>query len=447
MLRRRVDRASRDGRAQPGHRRGRGAGHARVARAGGDQPLTCSTTSSRSSARPGTTRRSRWAPARAAGWRWSSWPAARRVLHQRDYVVPDDIKQVAVPALAHRVTLRPELWVRQVSADEVVARLLAAVPTPKTDPTARTDPSGPSRPSRLPLMSSSRHPEPAGVPRRRPAAVSTEIEPAVAVLPARPPPAHAGPGRRCSSRRGPAPGVRGPGRARAAAARPRAGVQRRPPRISVQVRPSYPAGFRGRAGRPSTSGRREARVRCSVTVGAAPGPGNAGSGAGQRDRRRRPAGPLHLSPRALGAAEARHRGRGPARPLAAGRRPGRACALPAIDCYPAPAEQRTEVVLSRLPNRLGEHRGPGAGRGHRVRRRARVRARATGSAAINWPASTRRGRLQVNTFAAERSQDVVLLVDAHLGRRRARALRARPGAARRGGARPAPTWRPGTGWA
>ena len=32
--------------------------------------------------------------------------------------------------------------------------------------------------------------------------------------------------------------------------------------------------------------------------------------------------------------------------------------------------------------------------------------------AINWPASTRRGRLQVNTFAAERSQDVVLLVDA-----------------------------------
>ena len=55
----------------------------------------------------------------------------------RDYVVPDDIKQVAVPALAHRVTLRPELWVRQVSADEVVAKMLAAVPTPKTDPRAQ----------------------------------------------------------------------------------------------------------------------------------------------------------------------------------------------------------------------------------------------------------------------------------------------------------------------
>ena len=56
------------------------------------------------------------------------------VLNKRDYVVPDDIKQVAVPALAHRITLRPELWVRQVSSDDVMAKLLAAVPTPKTDP-------------------------------------------------------------------------------------------------------------------------------------------------------------------------------------------------------------------------------------------------------------------------------------------------------------------------
>ena len=59
------------------------------------------------------------------------------VLSNRDYVIPDDIKQVAVPALAHRVTLRPELWVRQVSSDDVMAKLLSAVPTPKTDPAAR----------------------------------------------------------------------------------------------------------------------------------------------------------------------------------------------------------------------------------------------------------------------------------------------------------------------
>jgi MoxR-like ATPase len=61
------------------------------------------------------------------------------VLHQRDYVVPDDIKLVAVPALAHRITLRPELWVRQVSADDIVSRLLAGVPTPRTDPRAAPD--------------------------------------------------------------------------------------------------------------------------------------------------------------------------------------------------------------------------------------------------------------------------------------------------------------------
>jgi MoxR-like ATPase len=56
------------------------------------------------------------------------------VLAGRDYVIPDDIKHVAVSALAHRVTLRPELWVRQVSADSVVENLLASVPVPKTAP-------------------------------------------------------------------------------------------------------------------------------------------------------------------------------------------------------------------------------------------------------------------------------------------------------------------------
>jgi len=66
------------------------------------------------------------------------------LLNQRDYVIPDDIKQVTVPALAHRVTLRPELWVRQVSADDVVARLLATVPTPRTDPAGASGASGAS---------------------------------------------------------------------------------------------------------------------------------------------------------------------------------------------------------------------------------------------------------------------------------------------------------------
>jgi MoxR-like ATPase len=60
------------------------------------------------------------------------------LLRKRDYVIPDDIKSIAVPALAHRITLRPELWVRQVSSDDVIARLLTTVPTPQTDPAARS---------------------------------------------------------------------------------------------------------------------------------------------------------------------------------------------------------------------------------------------------------------------------------------------------------------------
>ena len=64
------------------------------------------------------------------------------LLRERDYVIPDDVKTIAVPALAHRITLRPELWVRQVSADDVVARLLTTVPVPRTDPT-RPQPESP----------------------------------------------------------------------------------------------------------------------------------------------------------------------------------------------------------------------------------------------------------------------------------------------------------------
>jgi MoxR-like ATPase len=59
---------------------------------------------------------------------------AQALLRGRDFVIPDDIKSIAVPALAHRITLRPELWVRQVKSDDIVADLLKGVPTPQTDP-------------------------------------------------------------------------------------------------------------------------------------------------------------------------------------------------------------------------------------------------------------------------------------------------------------------------
>ena len=67
-------------------------------------------------------------------------------------------------------------------------------------------------------------------------------------------------------------------------------------------------------------------------------------------------------------------------------------------------------MLRRLPNRLGEHPARTSGEGIEF---SGVREYVPGDRqrSINWAASTRRGRLQVNTFAAERSQDVVLLVD------------------------------------
>jgi MoxR-like ATPase len=58
----------------------------------------------------------------------------RAALDGRDYVTPDDVKSVAVPALAHRLSLRPELWVQRLRPDDIVVELLDRVPTPKAEP-------------------------------------------------------------------------------------------------------------------------------------------------------------------------------------------------------------------------------------------------------------------------------------------------------------------------
>jgi MoxR-like ATPase len=57
----------------------------------------------------------------------------RAVLSGRDFVTPDDVKEIAPPALAHRLTLRPELWVQRVRPEEVVRAALETVPTPAPD--------------------------------------------------------------------------------------------------------------------------------------------------------------------------------------------------------------------------------------------------------------------------------------------------------------------------
>ncbi|OMC06337.1 ATPase [Mycolicibacter heraklionensis] len=57
---------------------------------------------------------------------------ARALLLGRDYVIPEDVKALATSAIAHRITLRPEMWVRRVQGADVVEELLRRLPVPRT---------------------------------------------------------------------------------------------------------------------------------------------------------------------------------------------------------------------------------------------------------------------------------------------------------------------------
>ena len=84
--------------------------------------------------------------------------------------------------------------------------------------------------------------------------------------------------------------------------------------------------------------------------------------------------------------------------------------LPRIACLPRPARLESLIVLSKLPARLGEHAARAPGEGVEF---AGVREFVPGDRQrrINWPATTRRGSLQLNTFAAERAQVTVIVLD------------------------------------
>jgi MoxR-like ATPase len=64
----------------------------------------------------------------------------RAALSGRDYVIPEDVKAVAVPALSHRLALRPELWVQRLRPDDIVRDLLDQVPTPKAETEPEPEP-------------------------------------------------------------------------------------------------------------------------------------------------------------------------------------------------------------------------------------------------------------------------------------------------------------------
>ncbi|ACJ17173.1 hypothetical protein TON_1683 [Thermococcus onnurineus NA1] len=56
---------------------------------------------------------------------------AYAALEGRDYVIPDDVKAIAVPALSHRLILKRELWYTKVSQESIMEKLLERVPVPK----------------------------------------------------------------------------------------------------------------------------------------------------------------------------------------------------------------------------------------------------------------------------------------------------------------------------
>jgi MoxR-like ATPase len=59
---------------------------------------------------------------------------AEAAMRGRDFVLPDDVKAVAVATLAHRLVLRPDLWVSRTTPAQVVESLLTQVPAPAADP-------------------------------------------------------------------------------------------------------------------------------------------------------------------------------------------------------------------------------------------------------------------------------------------------------------------------
>jgi MoxR-like ATPase len=59
---------------------------------------------------------------------------SRAWLYQRKYVLPDDVKAVAVPALSHRLILKPEQWLKgRKATDDIIGDILTEIPVPKVE--------------------------------------------------------------------------------------------------------------------------------------------------------------------------------------------------------------------------------------------------------------------------------------------------------------------------
>ena len=58
---------------------------------------------------------------------------ARAAMAGREFILPDDIKALAMPALAHRVIMNPAARLRDVSAEDVIAEIMNTLPVPGGD--------------------------------------------------------------------------------------------------------------------------------------------------------------------------------------------------------------------------------------------------------------------------------------------------------------------------
>lgn len=56
---------------------------------------------------------------------------ARAVFHGRDYVIPDDVKEMVAPALIHRLIMKAESWIKGTTPNQILEEILKAIPVPR----------------------------------------------------------------------------------------------------------------------------------------------------------------------------------------------------------------------------------------------------------------------------------------------------------------------------
>lgn len=56
---------------------------------------------------------------------------AHAAIQGRDFVLPDDVKHVAIPALAHRLILEPDVWAKELKPEDIIEKILRTTPVPK----------------------------------------------------------------------------------------------------------------------------------------------------------------------------------------------------------------------------------------------------------------------------------------------------------------------------